>query len=292
MLKYMLFIILFFSGQVMSSVTNWIDFELRNGKITLPVKIYGIDGVAIIDSTAQSNFIGVDFSTKHIDLLSKRGIVEIRDNRGERRVERFANVNVHIFDVNMPFKELTPINADGYDLVLGVPFFREHVVQIDYTKSRLRLMSHSSADISKFSNVEMISQRDSLFSNKTLNKNDPSLKVFKTELDGQPFWLTFDTTELNGISILADDASKLGLSSNNDKSMFINSVKIGPFELDNVSIKKMDLRSGIMSRGKITTGTRVEQSVESKGILGFDILQHFVLTIDFKNNYALLQAGE
>ncbi|MBB1293322.1 hypothetical protein [Pseudoalteromonas sp. SR41-4] len=293
MLKYMLFMILFFSAQVMSSVTNWVDFELRNGKITLPVKIYGIDSVAIIDSTAQSNFIGVGFSTKHIDLFSKRGIVEIRDNRGERRVERFANVNVHIFDVDMPFKELTPINADGYDLVLGVPFFREHIVQIDYPKSRLRLISHASVDISKYSNIEMVSKREPLLSANTLLKNDPSLKVFKTELNGRSFWLTLDTTELNGIKILKDDASDLGIKMNpNEKTTIINSVKIGPFNLENVSVSLLDFGEDIMNSGKVTTGTRVEQSVESKGVIGFDILQHFIITLDFKNNYALLQVGE
>lgn len=293
MVKYIFLVFMVFSSNAISSVTSWIDFEQKKGKITLPVKIYGVDGFAIIDSTAQSNFIGASFSANNIDLFSKRGIIEIRDNRGERRVNRFANVDTEIFGMDMSFKELTPIDAHGYDLVLGVPFFREHLIQIDYPNSRLRLISHSSVDISKYSNVEIISQRDSLVSTNTLRKNDPSLKVFKTELNGQPFWLTLDTTELSGIKILADDAANLGLKiSNNEIPTIIDSVKIGPFNLENVSVSVIDFGEGIIKSGKITTGTRVEQSVESAGIIGFDILQHFILTLDFKNDHALLQVGE
>ncbi len=59
----------FFSAPLISfptfAVTNWVNFDIINGHITLPVTINGIEGRAILDSGSQLNAINLSFINKY-----------------------------------------------------------------------------------------------------------------------------------------------------------------------------------------------------------------------------------
>ena len=282
---------------VSASVTDWVKFEINQGKIMFPVEAQGIKGKAVLDSTAQNNFIGQQFADEHADILKKAGIVTLRDNLGERRVERFTSVPVKVFGTDMTFRELTPIDAEGAVLVLGVPFFRQNIVQIDYPNERLRLVSHSAINMKKIANIDMETQRDPFKTKALLDKDDSSLKVLRVLIHNKPLWLTYDSGMAEGISLTAAtlEAEKFNVNVQGTESASVSTldkVKVGPFELDGV-VLRAESAEVISSRGnRVTTGTRVEQNVESSGAIGYDVLKHFILTLDYRNNYAALHVPE
>lgn len=282
---------------VSASVSDWVKFELNQGKINFPVEVHGIKGVAVLDSTAQNNFIAQHFADEHASLLKKAGIITVRDNLGERRVELYRQIPVKVFGTDITFRELTPVATEGAIVVFGVPFFRQNIVQIDYPNAKLRLVSHSALKMNKIANVEMRSQRDPYKASAALDKDDTSLKVLKVDIQNKPVWLTYDSRMSEGISLNSSTIEAEGFTVNSQTTeqrsvSTIDKVKVGPFELDAVLLSTSG-EDMISSRGnRITTGTRVEQNVESSGAIGYDILKHFILTLDYKNDYAALHVPE
>lgn len=91
--------------------------------------------------------------------------------------------------------------------------------------------------------------------------------------------LTDDTEVLEGIMQGVNQQAKI-------QQFSIESFKIGPYEMENVLINVPNEGEGARigrHEEEITTHTRVKShTAQTKGVLGYDVLKHFVLTIDYK----------
>jgi hypothetical protein len=71
---------------------------------------------------------------------------------------------------------------------------------------------------------------------------------------------------------------------------------LGPFELGSVPVavpaEGERLLSGSESWGRVQTGTHVTHGARANGRLGYDVLRHFVVTIDLKRELMQIAAPE
>ncbi|PIP79990.1 MAG: hypothetical protein COW84_07525 [Gammaproteobacteria bacterium CG22_combo_CG10-13_8_21_14_all_40_8] len=265
------------------------DFKLERGHIHIPIEIMGKKGTAILDSGAGINGISPDMLVKFGDQFRRDSKMRIQGVYGTEKKQVYSQIPVKMFGETFTLDKFVEGNFGSADVLLGLSFFRAFVVQIDYPHSKLRMMTRDALDMSHLSNVPM--------------KKNPStlLPLVKVDINGSGnIWLTFDTGNAGGILLNDKAMSYLGLTPKKNEERKIgvsagmnstfalnelftlNSVKIGPFELENVQgthalsgqKNNMDNHGG---------GNRLSSrnGKSSLGLLGFDVLKHFVVTIDY-----------
>ncbi|WP_333797774.1 retropepsin-like aspartic protease [Rheinheimera sp.] len=289
-----------------ANVTEWIDFKFNGGAIQVPVKIAGVDATATIDSKAKTNYLSDDFAAKHQDKFKKTGVILFKDQFGERNVSVFQDVKVHIFGADLPFSDIIAQPNPFADLTLGIPFFRQNIIQIDFPNKRLRLISRDKLDMKKIANMEMRpevnSKAQSVVGQQSIKKNDESNRAVKVTVNGKEKWLTLDTTAPAGVTMsreaaikeklldqtYAGDLTALQQNFTSPADLYsLSSLKVGPFELENVLLAVEPeggkrLIAPVLRQAK--TGTLISREVLPDGVLGLEVLQHFVVTVDYTSS--------
>jgi len=174
-------------------------------------------------------------------------------------------------------------------LLLGSVFFSNVIVQIDFPNSRLQLFPKSAVDMDKYQNVPMKRVRSS------------GLPAIQVKINGKKVWLLFDTGNSGAIYLKRsvatsegwltadtqiDQSKVLGLSKSADVDMFkVESLKIGPYELESVPIQvPVEGEHTNVGKSKRETSTannsRISRGIKTKGVMGFDVLKHFIVTVD------------
>ncbi|GGA80415.1 hypothetical protein GCM10011369_22910 [Neiella marina] len=296
-MKYpLLFVALLLSTVSLPStalVSEWAEFEIHNGHIVIPVEIQGVNGHAVLDSGANINAINELFiNSKELDVDRGRKI-RISGVFGTETKSMINNVNINLFGVDKEFDSMVEMTLPGSyaNILLGKPFLDHFVIQIDYPGERLRLITRDSIDLKKHQNVTA--------------DIDPvsGLPLIQAQLNGEEeAWLLLDTGNNSGIllrrsvatrhSWLEKFPSDLALSSGINKTAImegfsIPSLQLGPFELENVLITVPSAGHAFPVPKSINShGSRALKSKTYEGILGFDVLRHFILTLDLKKGYA------
>lgn len=283
---------LFLTLQCAAGVTDWIDFNLEGGHVKIPVTIAGIDTYAILDTGAQMNGINKAFIAKHELILDKGNKIKIHGVFGTEDRTVFKNVPVSFFGFESKFSEMVELNL-GYHtngLLLGSGFFDKFVIQLDYPNKKMRLTTQDSIDVAQFQNIEVQSQKGT------------GLPIVKIGLQhDKHLWLFLDTGNSGGIVVERKVANRLGWLEEIEKesglSMGANSivqtesfrvpqVQFGPFELENVLVtipaegQVSNLENQFQKGGSRIKGRRVQ------GLIGYDVLKHFLITIDYKGGLA------
>lgn len=307
---YLGLVISLFSMVGHAMVTDWQSFQIRDGHIMVPSKVEGIEGFALIDSASKLNMLNQQFIAAHdlklefgaaikfaaIDRKSSVNGVNVTQKRlhGSERIPLANNVNISIFDNDYKLNHLAAhdIGAPEIQLVLGTPFWEQFIVQIDYPNRQLRFATRDSLNLKKLQNV-----------NSQANFNS-GLPMVEVELDGQePAWLVLDTSETGALYLERKMASANGwldeyptvqqksndlVKSANVDTFNLPTIKIGPYQLENVLVAVPTDNSGLKlaKAPEASTGTRISRTKKVDGVLGFDVLQHFVLTLDTKNGLA------
>lgn len=289
-----LLVLLHFAGAE-AAVSDWVPFDNSRGHISIPAKINGIDVRAMLDSGASGNGISEYFLEKH-ELDYRRGKRIILSGIGGKREVRLVNgLDFELFGTSLKMNDLMPLRLGGSELIIGLGFFDHFILQIDYPGNRLRIITHDSLDLRKVDNVKM---------KKAAGSNQPVVKVnMNDEVD---FWLTLDTGNSTGIYLPRRNASRFdwletfgtqesrvaGVNTVSAVERFnLPKVEVGPFTLENVIvIVPAEGETTTVGRSsRVPTGSRV-RGTDSDGILGYDILKHFVVTIDFKRSLLHLEA--
>ncbi|ASP46730.1 pepsin/retropepsin-like aspartic protease family protein [Cognaticolwellia beringensis] len=281
-----------------AGVTQWIDFNLDGGHVKIPATIAGIDTYAILDTGAQLNAINKAFIAKHNLTFDKGSKIRVKGVFGTDNKTTFNNVPVGFFGIETELDKMTEVSL-GYHtngFLLGGGFFDQFVTQLDYPNKRMRIISPDSIDVAKFKNIEIKSQKGT------------GMPIVKIGLpNDKHLWLLFDTGNSGGMVIERKVANKMGwldeLDSQATVSMGVNSVvetesfripslKFGPFELENVLVtipaegNNSNLESQYQKAGSRIKGKKVQ------GIIGYDVLKHFLITIDYKGGYAHIALPE
>lgn len=295
---FFLFAILASSCSVSASPMDkdgWLPFELQGGIVTIDVEFEGKTRKAIIDSGAEINSISAGYVELKKNELQFGEKIRLKGVFGEETTALVNAVPVKIFGHEVELNDLAPAQLGNAILLLGLPFLQNFIVQFDYPNQKMRLLPHSVVDMKKIANVEV---------KKSRNRNLPAIKV---ELaGGKNLWLTLDTGNSGGLVVsrmLAEEQDWLrdqlvlkhsvsgAVKSGQVETFTISYLKVGPYELENVLVtipvdgEAMNIRDSHRS-----SVNQLSKGTSTSGLLGYDILKHFVLTLDTKNWRAHLAA--
>lgn len=286
------FIFLFSTLKCAAGVTEWIDFNLEGGHVKIPVIIAGIDTYAILDTGSQVNAINKAFITKHGLAFDKGQKLRIKGAFGIENKATFNNVPVSLFGIDSELDRLTEISLGFHTngMLLGGGFFNKFVIQLDYPNKKMRLIDKDSIDVAKFENIEVRRQKGS------------GMPIVKVGLpNDKHLWLLLDTGNAGGMIVerkVADYMGWLkGVKSESTISTGANTIietesfqipqlQFGPFELENVLVTiPAEGKSAYLDSQYEKGGTRIKGR-KVQGIIGYDVLKHFLITIDYKNGHA------
>ncbi len=283
-------VILLCSTQLSAEVTPWVDIDIRDGHIYIPSTTGGISGHSYIDSGERHNAINARFLAAndiHTNISGRRkvrGLYEI-----ERRLVH-SGVSTELFGTRLEMNNLTELDLPGQtQLLLGAPFLDGLIFQFDYPNKRMRAFSHDSIDMPSLQNIE--AKRD-VYNGQTI------VKVRMN--DAEDVWLVLDTGNDGGILLQRKVASRAGWldrypserihlsdvnASGAHDSFALPSIRLGPFEVEQarvtVPIEGQELP--MFERQKATSTHTKTARRKSRGLLGYDVLKHFIVTLDYRN---------
>ena len=263
---------------------GWIPFELKNGHISVPSRVGGLAGYSIIDTGASGVAINESVAER-LDLkVARNKIVNVTGVTGTQRRVVYKKVPAHLFGADLTFTNVTDMSLGrgNLQLLVGGPILQKFLFQFDYHNQKMRALPRDSVDLKSLSNIP--SKRDSRGS---------KLPVVQVSLNNQAkLWLNLDTGNGSGLLISREVAKKHGwLDEYNLTNGFIAGVNgmaqtesfvlpeltFGPFELEHVLVT-------VPAQGvKLPAVQRSRQLAE--GLLGYDILKHFVVTIDYRKGH-------
>lgn len=224
----------------------------------------------------------------------RRGDIQIVDALGrEEDYDVVSGFKVNIFGAELEFGRTVLMEERREALILGRPFIEQFVFQFDYVNERFRMIPRDMVDISEHANIRAVIDQDSglPFVRVGLNERVDTWLLLDT---GAPF-LVLDENFASGQGLFdaadRDSAYLAGVNSVDSATRFVvDEVKIGPFVIEQAAaMSPTNADATITSRTR--TGSRIRNPV-AQGILGADILQHFLLTIDYKLGLVHLAPGE
>lgn len=274
-----------FSMTAAAGVTKWLDFELRGGHIVLPATVSGIPTHAILDSGAQFNAINTAFMGKHNLSYNRVGKIRVQGAFGEAVQDKLSGLPIALFGSETTFDQVVGLALGHHSrgLLLGAPLFYGNIMQIDYPGKRLRLVTRDAMALSEFTNIRMVDQKGS------------GMPLVQVTIEGKNIWLILDTGNSAGVVIERPLAQDMGLIKRENgiagaqgatrridvESTRVKEMQFGPFTLENVLVSFNAEGNSIRLKNQYSeTGTRINGKRVS-GLIGFDVLKHFVLTMDY-----------
>ena len=278
-------LLLFVAAPVFAAATAWTPFEIEGGQIYLNVTLNGHPARALLDTGALVNKISAEFIDENAIDYERGPRVSTVGPSGKGTANVVDGVSIGMFGVELEIDHLLPYDNSDVEFVIGLPVFKTFVVQIDYPGRRIRLISHDSVDMKAFENVRM-------------QRSSGEKPVVQVDLNGEDRpWLLFDISSISGVlyrRIRAEERGWLERYSTEspiegDAVEFrLPTLKIGPYTLENVLINVPEEGGRISyqpwNSGELTTGTRVGRKEPVDGVLGYDVLKHFIVTIDYKRS--------
>jgi len=291
---------LFFAVQTAhAGASEWIDIHLVDGLLHLDSEIAGIPGYSFIDTGAQVNAINGRFLELQGLSYKKGRSVKVRGAFAESLRATYREIPVTILGTQINFQKLVELDLGSPEtqLVLGAGFLDLYIFQFDYPNSRMRLITRDSVDLKAITNVE------------TKKNSEGGSPLVRVSLDEKTdAWLTMDTGMTGGIIIDRDLAGRLDWIDTYPKveysvSGVISAGKMEEFRAPSIQFGEFKIESPLVwipAKGEslkhfetdTPLGTRIASRGKSKGLLGYDILQHFVVTIDYKSGHTHFYPGE
>lgn len=298
-LRLLVILFLFVSADLLAVVTKWQDVEIVNGRIIVDVDIAGVPAKALLDSGSTGMAISPSFLEENsIPYIKGREYLSVGAH-GTYKSHMIKEIDVTIFGMQFPLKNVRSYGKSRhYQMLIGLPFLKLLIVQIDYPNKRIRFFSRDSIDLKSHANVDIE------------HGNEESKLVASVELEGgEKVNLLFDTGSTAGLVINHHFAEKRGWlekyrvgtgalsgigTTLSIDALRIPYLKLGPFELENVKavtpVEKGMPTNYSQKKERPKVGSRISDGEGYIGILGGDVLKHFVVTLDAKN--ALMHIAE
>jgi hypothetical protein len=282
-----------------AGASEWVDIKVVDGNLMLSTEIAGIPGFSIIDTGAQFNAINESF-LRASDLTYDKGrFLEVQGVFSTQRRYTYSSIPVTVFGNEINFRDVVELDLRSSDvqMILGESFLEGYIFQFDYPNQRMRLITRDSVDLKKIRNIK---------TSKPSYGGPPLVRVsLSDKIDA---WLSMDTGSTGGILIDRDLASRLDWLDTYDTTQMettgvISSGTLEYFTVPSIGfgpVKIADVLVAVPARGEdlglfqkyTPLGTRIPVGGKSKGLLGYDILQHFVVTIDYEKGYVHVYPGE
>jgi hypothetical protein len=183
---------------------------------------------------------------------------------------------------NVPILKLKPIVGDFADGIIGMEYFSNSVMEINYEKEYISLFqSLDSVDLSGFSRIGISRRGNRLFIPMKVSINDTLIIAGEYQIDfGAGGSIALTSSVAHKYNLMENIEKKTpfftkyggvgGESSSYD--FMAKSIEIGEFQFNNVTMEFSVDKSGAMA------------SEEHLGLLGNGIYSRFTVIIDFINN--------
>ena len=273
-LKYLQILFLVFFINISFGTEHTIPFELIHNNIILHSKLNGVDCKLMYDTGARSFLLNKEFATKNAITAAKAFKGKLKGS--------FGNASMEIKYVLL--EDLDLIAGDLYDGIIGIDFFKDFIVKIDYENKVLSLSNsfEATADYTKIPTNHLL--RNPTFLYWFTANVEVQLSNGKT-IQGN---FLIDTGSGRSVSLtnkvsreLLKDKSLKKVQTKGAKSSFIGfknptylkvpSLKIGDFSVTDYVVD-------------CNTDIHKETTKVIDGVLGSKFLKNFVIVIDFKTS--------
>ncbi len=274
--------ILVFPVSSIAAADNCQSFLLSNGNMHIPIEIEGEEYSAAI----TTNNIPAAISQGLVDVLGLKERINpnlrIVSDTGRDRVFRYVTgLPVNLFGLDTNIEELAIVGDDSLYLTISLRIFSGLLVQINFPEKKICFLSRDSIDLRSAQNIQMDSSAASGTPVVFLTLNDE----FDTWLDFQPALSIGLRVDRFVASQLLLETTKSTANAESDFSLgVIDNLTFGPYELGNIPIQfpKSGVRSNLTERQQTLTDTAIQKDRKSRGALGIDVLEHFIITMDLE----------
>jgi len=275
-----------FSPQaVRAGATAWIPLEMHGGAIYFDAEVRGRPVKALFSTSSNQHQISKRL-VEELGLSLSGDRYESRGRGGiEYDVRSVGKLPVKLFGVAFDLVNV-PAHDQDVELVVGAGFLQSFIVQIDYPGSRMRLLTLDAIDMKKVGNVRL---------GREWEFGTPALEV--TFVGGKKRWMALDTSHTGPMLVRRLIAEEEGWmekylkqAGSEADQLVLPSVTIGPFELEEVPVQVP--APGVQQNvgGTRPSGprgdTRVARAIRVSGVIGYELLRHFVVTIDYDREMA------
>lgn len=282
-----------------AGVTEWMDLKVVDGYLMMETEVAGIAGLSIVDTGSQitainGNFLkseGLSFRTGR--KLTVEGVV------GQEKRSTYRQVPATIFGSPVTFSLLVDLELGPptIQLLLGADFLDAYVFQFDYTNERVRLMTKDAVDLKSIRNIDAKKDRasESLLVKVDLGEDDSAWLQMDTGANGGIMVDRVTASRLDWIGTYPTEESEMSgaVSSGEMESFRVPRIQVGPFGIENVLVSIPAVGETLEYFETITPiGSKFTRRNASEGLLGYDILRHFVVTVDYDRGYVHFYPGE
>jgi predicted aspartyl protease len=276
------------AAPALAGVTVWVPLEVRDGRVLFPVEVAGVAGHALFDTGSQGHSISTALVERAgLKLAGRR--YQIRGvSSTDEIVGSVSSLPIKLFGVDFKLRDV-PALPHSDEMIIGAGFLKAGVLQLDYPNSRMRLITHDSVDLAKIANVPLRLEEAS------------GLPTIQVTIDGKQRWMLLDTGNAGPIVVrrmLAAEGNwierfkraesamtDVNANVSSTEILVLPSVVIGPFELTDVPVAIPAAGESINISGARSTGpladSRVRKGVRISGVVGYEILRHFIVTLDY-----------
>jgi hypothetical protein len=271
-----------------ASAQEWIPLTIRDGLLTFPVLVEGRDTTAMLDTGSIGNSIDAAYVAANGIPLSGRRYHVTGAFSQDLLVRSVGALDVRMFGFDVTLRHTPALEHPSTPLVIGATAVDGLVVQFDYPASRMRVLPPKALDLAKGANLRLRGANGGW---------RPAIEV--EFAGGEKHWMLLDTGASGATLITRAVARRLGLMAAPDARatrstdalgsvaelsvLRVPSMRIGPYELGDVPVAfpaegdDLLIRQG---RNSPLTGTHILRGAPVSGTVGYDVLRHFVITLD------------
>jgi len=286
-------IFIFLAGNVLAKNTlvATIPFEMVGSYIVLDARINQSTKLKMILDTGLRNTIVTELHPNDsLDLTpgELRDLQGLGSGKGFMAYESAGN-NIQVGKIKLPNRLVYAFKEDFFNLsqqtgvkingLLGVDFFRDYVVQIDYSHRRLRMYRHEQFIASKgYGVMPMILQRQKMYIHLSVLETDSARQTIKMLIDtGAELTAWFETLTNKAVNIPEKSIrGRIGEGLNGE----INGVFA---RVQQLCIAEFCVKDPIVAFPDSAAISDVVRTSDRDGTIGGQLLNRFNLIIDTNN---------
>ena len=252
------------------------QFQVEGGRISIPIQVAGSGTRAFVNTGTRT--IGISSSLAETLGLEVQASDRPQDPRFAGLFQQFGtieNLPIVVFGQEIQLPEAYVFNSDQEVANFSLLQFRDLIVQVDNPQSRICFVNREALPLGDAQNIEMRTSRTgSAAVEITLNQEQDVWLELQLGFSGA---ITLDYFAALSLDFVEDGVEAEFPSSNSVADI----LQLGPYELGAISVTHPTQRpqSSRFSAG-LRTASR-PRGQETDGQIGYEILQHFVLTMDF-----------
>lgn len=265
---------------------GWIPIDSESRALVLNVEINDRPAKVLLDTGASIHALNSSIVEKTgIKGNSARAITLIGIN-GEVQAPLSEPFDITADGQSFTLRDIPIINSDTpYDMILGRKFFEQSVVQIDYPNNRVRFLSPEVVNFE--SNIDVRYEYDGGL-------------LVEAYIAGEKAWMLLDTgsntlallkrkfifkNDLDQYAVEGVTHQVSGIAESADFSVIkVEEFRLGTYDFDSfLAIYNQDYKNAFDEKKRYLFSRIPEESSVQDGILGYEILRNFIITIDYKS---------